>query len=555
MVAYFNKSDASEGFNQVIDFLNGRYIKYALTINPNIYVSCIKQLWNTVTIKHDNDVTKMQALVDKKNVVVTKAAIREVLLLDDSEGVDCLPNEEIFTELAHIGQEFEEGGDAEEHVQDATNDDVAQGDDTATYGEVSTVSQKPSIPSPTPPTLPPQPPQDLPSTSQGRIIDEMEKDDVVALMDDKEEDKKEEEAKVVEDDQVQGRQAESQAEIYKIDMDHASKVLSMQEDEPAKVQEPQVPTATIIVAPAKVTPTKVAPAPSRKRKGVVIRDSKEESTTSSIIPAKTKSKDKGKGILIEEPKPLKKKQQVEIDEEYARKLHAELNKDIDWDVSIDHSTTNINEAPAQKAAKRRKLNKEVEDLKRHLEIVPDEDDDVYTEATPLARKILVVDYEIIDLNNKPYYKIIRADGTHQLFISFLTLLNNFNREDLEALWNLVKERFSTSKPKNVSDDFLQTTLRAMFKKPDAQAQVWKNQRTIHGQAKVKSWKLLKSCGVHIITFSTTHLILLVERRYPLSRFTLDQMLNAVRLRVEEESEMSLELLRFTRQQHQEGQQE
>nr|GEY43881.1 retrovirus-related Pol polyprotein from transposon TNT 1-94 [Tanacetum cinerariifolium] len=49
------------------------------------------------------------------------------------------------------------------------------------------------------------------------------------------------------------------------------------------------------------------------------------------------------------------------------------------------------------------------------------------------------------------------------------------------------------------------------------------------------------------------LILLVERRYPLSRFTLDQMLNAARLQVEEESEVSLEMLRFTRQQHQEGQ--
>nr|GFD56062.1 hypothetical protein [Tanacetum cinerariifolium] len=46
----------------------------------------------------------------------------------------------------------------------------------------------------------------------------------------------------------------------------------------------------------------------------------------------------------------------------------------------------INETPAEKATKRRKLNVEVEDLKRHLEIVPDEDDDVYTEATPLARK-------------------------------------------------------------------------------------------------------------------------------------------------------------------------
>nr|GFA48020.1 uncharacterized mitochondrial protein AtMg00810-like [Tanacetum cinerariifolium] len=43
-----------------------------------------------------------------------------------------------------------------------------------------------------------------------------------------------------------------------------------------------------------------------------------------------------------------------------------------------------------------------------------------------------------------------------------------------------------------------------------------------------------------------------ERKYPLTRFTLDQMLNNVRLEVEEESEVSLELLRFIRQQHQEG---
>nr|GFC03801.1 hypothetical protein [Tanacetum cinerariifolium] len=49
----------------------------------------------------------------------------------------------------------------------------------------------------------------------------------------------------------------------------------------------------------------------------------------------------------------------------------------------------INETLAQKAAKRRKLNKEaqeVEDLKKHLEVVNDEEDDVFTEATPLGRK-------------------------------------------------------------------------------------------------------------------------------------------------------------------------
>nr|GFB41241.1 hypothetical protein [Tanacetum cinerariifolium] len=61
---------------------------------------------------------------------------------------------------------------------------------------------------------------------------------------------------------------------------------------------------------------------------------------------------------------------------------------------------------------------------------------------------------------------------------------------------------------------------------------------------VKNWKLFESCGVQIITFTTTQLILLVERRYTLTRFTLDQMLNNVRLEVEEESKVSLELLSF-----------
>nr|GEW10221.1 hypothetical protein [Tanacetum cinerariifolium] len=122
----------------------------------------------------------------------------------------------------------------------------------------------------------------------------------------------------------------------------------------------------------------------------------------------------------------------------------------------------INETPAQKAAKRRRLNKEAEDveeLKQHLEIVPDEDNDVYTEATPLARK---------------------------LYASFITILKNFDRDDLETLWSIVKERFSTSKPNNFSDEYLLTTLKMMFGRSDGQDNVWKSQRSVHGQALVKT---------------------------------------------------------------------
>nr|GEU43216.1 hypothetical protein [Tanacetum cinerariifolium] len=100
-VHIYSKSDASEGFDQIIDFLNGSYIAYALTMNPTIYASCIKQFWNTVAIKQSNDVTRLQAPVNKKKVMVTEAAIH----LDDAEGVNCLPNEEIFTALDRMGYE------------------------------------------------------------------------------------------------------------------------------------------------------------------------------------------------------------------------------------------------------------------------------------------------------------------------------------------------------------------------------------------------------------------------------------------------------------------
>nr|GFB81837.1 hypothetical protein [Tanacetum cinerariifolium] len=94
------------------------------------------------------------------------------------------------------------------------------------------------------------------ASNQGRIIDDLDKDDVVALMDDREEEKKEEEAKVVKDDQVQGRQVESQAESYKIDVDHALKVLSIETVTATSTiisaAEPQVPAATITAAPVRV---------------------------------------------------------------------------------------------------------------------------------------------------------------------------------------------------------------------------------------------------------------------------------------------------------------
>nr|GEZ34337.1 hypothetical protein [Tanacetum cinerariifolium] len=63
------------------------------------------KFWNTAVVKRSGDVTRLQALVDKKRIVISEEAIREILQLDDAEGVICLPNDEIFTGLARIGYE------------------------------------------------------------------------------------------------------------------------------------------------------------------------------------------------------------------------------------------------------------------------------------------------------------------------------------------------------------------------------------------------------------------------------------------------------------------
>nr|GEY60424.1 hypothetical protein [Tanacetum cinerariifolium] len=239
-------------------------------------------------------------------------------------------------------------------------------------------------------------------SNQGRIIDELDKDEGAVLMSEKKEKETEEVKDITGNAQVEGKQAD----IYQIDMDDVAKVLSMQEDEPIIQEAVEVVTTAKLITEfvATVSETVSAAAVVPTVTTAVVPAATEES--SAKTPTETKSKDKGKGIMVEEPKPIKKKQQVELDEAYARKLHEELNQDIDWEVAIDHvkqkakensyieeeenrAIASINETPAQKAAKRRRLNeepKDVEELKQYLEIVPDEDDDVYTEATLLARK-------------------------------------------------------------------------------------------------------------------------------------------------------------------------
>ncbi|GJT99202.1 hypothetical protein Tco_1094720 [Tanacetum coccineum] len=105
MVAFLEKPVVSEGFEQIIDFLNASSIQYALIVNPTVYVSCIDQFWSTSVVKKVNGEAGIHALIDGKRIAVSKATIRNVLQFDDERGVECLHTTTIFEELAKMGYE------------------------------------------------------------------------------------------------------------------------------------------------------------------------------------------------------------------------------------------------------------------------------------------------------------------------------------------------------------------------------------------------------------------------------------------------------------------
>ncbi|GJT31320.1 hypothetical protein Tco_0911595 [Tanacetum coccineum] len=93
VVAFLEKPEESNGFEGIIDFLNASSIKYALTVNPTVYESCIKQFWETAKAKIVNGEHQIQALVDRKKVIITEKSVRSDLMLEDDERTECLPND------------------------------------------------------------------------------------------------------------------------------------------------------------------------------------------------------------------------------------------------------------------------------------------------------------------------------------------------------------------------------------------------------------------------------------------------------------------------------
>ncbi|GJX52561.1 hypothetical protein Tco_0280930 [Tanacetum coccineum] len=104
MVAYLKKPTESEGFQEIVDFLNRSHIRYALTTNPTIYVSLIEKFWQIATVKTvDNGEQEITTTVNGKEFTVTEASIKRHLQLADVEGISILLTTEIFDQLSLMG--------------------------------------------------------------------------------------------------------------------------------------------------------------------------------------------------------------------------------------------------------------------------------------------------------------------------------------------------------------------------------------------------------------------------------------------------------------------
>ncbi|GJW73974.1 hypothetical protein Tco_0133344 [Tanacetum coccineum] len=331
MVAFLEKPTESDGFHEIIDFLNANQIYYALTINHTIYTSCIEQFWATAKAKTVNGKRQLQALVDKKKVIITETSIRSDLHLENAGGVDCLPTATIFEELARMGEGKDFSGRvtplfATMMIQANQEEGVDSGIPTATQQTPITIQpsiSKPqkkqsrrkqktttAVPHPSDSTADIPNEESMSTHSNDPLLNGEDRLKLIELMDIPRCIPKEVSidapfttvvpppSHVITEVQITLAQTLTKLKSVK------SKVV---------IQEPVQSTAT------------TAPSTIPKAKGITFRDADERTPTSV---SSLRIKDKGKAKMDEPEVPLKKKDQIALNEEMAKNLKAQLQVEL-----------------------------------------------------------------------------------------------------------------------------------------------------------------------------------------------------------------------------------
>ncbi|GKB32643.1 hypothetical protein Tco_0872044 [Tanacetum coccineum] len=193
--------------------------------------------------------------------------------------------------------------------------------------------------------------------------------------------------------------------------------------------------------------------------------------------------------------------------------------------------------------KRQKLEEDAEkdELKGFLDIVPREEAPIEIES--IFTKFPIVDWKTCVLTKTfMYYQVFRGDGSSKKYKVLSEMLEDFDRLDVEELFRLVKERYSTSRREGF-DLMLWGDLHTLFE-PDKDDEIWRDQHEYN----LLSGRLCDFCGIHILLMDNgMEIHMLIEKKYPLSQEMLTKMLSK-KLEVEHESSQAFELLRFIRSQ-------
>ncbi|GJS46186.1 ribonuclease H-like domain, reverse transcriptase, RNA-dependent DNA polymerase [Tanacetum coccineum] len=289
----------------------------------------------------------LQALVDGKKIVVTEASVRRDLQLDEEEGTDCLPNATIFEELTRMGRskrkdtEVPQPSDPTNVADEAANKEPTQeitslkkrvkklekkgGSRTHKLRRLYKVGRSARVVSSDEASLDDQ--ED--ASKQGRKIDDIDADIDITLVND-----------VVNDQDMFDVNDLAGEEVFIIEQ----RVSNSKKDDATQVNTAvtTVSTASIIpvraatitedeitlaqaLAELKSVKPKVTTATTTTTKGILLQEPSESiTTTTTTIP----SKDKGKGIMVEEPLQMKKKDQISFDEQEAIRLQAEFDEEV-----------------------------------------------------------------------------------------------------------------------------------------------------------------------------------------------------------------------------------
>ncbi|GJS92561.1 putative ribonuclease H-like domain-containing protein [Tanacetum coccineum] len=103
-VGFLEKPKGSADYHQVLDFLRSSHIRYAISHDPIIYDSLVKQFWSTASLgTFEEGPPAIIATIDRTPYTITESLVRSQLQLDDEGGVEDLPSADIYLGMDNMG--------------------------------------------------------------------------------------------------------------------------------------------------------------------------------------------------------------------------------------------------------------------------------------------------------------------------------------------------------------------------------------------------------------------------------------------------------------------